>query len=886
MVTDDSAEQSAPEAASTASPRPEMLDPSDRDTLAFRFLESLPFPPYPIQEEAILRYFSTDEGVLVAVPTGTGKTLIAEAAVFEALHTGRRMYYTTPLIALTDQKLRELQATVVRWGFSPDQVGLVTGNRRVNPDAPVLVVVAEILLNRLLHGDEFAFDEVSSVVMDEFHSFSDPERGIVWEFSLSLLPRHVRLLLLSATVGNANPFVTWFDRSHRRRLEIVSTTERKIELLYQWVADELLGDFVEQMAAGDAETRRTPALVFCFNREECWSVAEELKGRSLLVEGQQKQLAARLDKLTWGPGAGAKLKPLLLRGVGVHHAGLLPKYRRLVEDLFQQKLLSICVCTETLSAGINLPARSVVLPSLMKGPAGLQKIIDSSTAHQIFGRAGRPQFDTRGYVFALAHEDDVKIHRWKEKFDQIPEDTKDPGLIAARKALKKKQPTRSPTRQYWNQAQFDKLKVAPPRDLVSQGALPWRMLAYLLQLSPEVDRVRELVRKRLMEPKRLEQQLVELERMLITLHAAEIVVLDPPPPQPEPATAKPDGAADDAGSTTAAEPEAPPALTERSWLSQQLQAEIDRKAAAKQGKAFVPGVKAATEAPPPSASDLYRPRLATPTDKLPTFFGFRSINPLYALYLLEQFSLADPTERLLALESVLEFPRSLLRSVRVPHPDRLPPGPLARERIDSELVARGLIAADDLYPKWDPEIPREDRKYAPTLAEKLKLLFDSEYPGVHSLQVTPVWIAGDLLEFGGNFTKYISGRELARQEGLVFRHLLRLVLLIGEFRQAVPPGYDPVAWNSELGELAAQLTASCREVDPQSTDSILEHSGDLDLVKGEATSVVVAGTSMAPTSTASSGASGDDSAASSQDSEMVEESSADEFGLGLVDDAE
>ncbi|MBI2480036.1 MAG: DEAD/DEAH box helicase, partial [Planctomycetia bacterium] len=148
-----------------------------RDQLASDYFDQLEFVPYPVQEDALLNWFASEQGVLVCAPTGTGKTLIAEAALFEALKTGQRAYYTTPLIALTEQKLQEMQAAAVRWGFSEDDIGLVTGNRRVNSDAPILVVVAEILFNRLLHREQFAFDDVCAVVMDEFHSFNDPERG-------------------------------------------------------------------------------------------------------------------------------------------------------------------------------------------------------------------------------------------------------------------------------------------------------------------------------------------------------------------------------------------------------------------------------------------------------------------------------------------------------------------------------------------------------------------------------------------------------------------------------------------------------------------------------------------------------------------------------------
>src|SRR5687767_11400473 len=211
-----------------------------RDELASQYLDQLPYTPYAVQEEALLAWFTSRQGVMVSAPTGMGKTLIAQAALFEALHTGSVAYYTTPLIALTEQKFREMQASAVRWGFRAEDVGLVTGNRRTNPDARILVVVAEILLNRLLHAEAFDFSKVSAVVMDEFHSFADPERGIVWELTLAMLPQHVRLMLLSATVGNALEFLHWLERCHGRKVQLIESKERKVPLTYVWVPDMLL----------------------------------------------------------------------------------------------------------------------------------------------------------------------------------------------------------------------------------------------------------------------------------------------------------------------------------------------------------------------------------------------------------------------------------------------------------------------------------------------------------------------------------------------------------------------------------------------------------------------------------------------------------------------
>ena len=802
-----------------------MTEPAkSRDQLASLYLDQLPFPPYPVQEEALLTYFTAEQGLLVCAPTGMGKTLIAEAALFEALHTGTRAYYTTPLIALTEQKLQEMQAAAVRWGFSANDIGLITGNRRVNADAPILVVVAEILFNRLLHGQgsgqssseprtqnpepspALDFTNVSAVVMDEFHNFADPERGIVWELALGLLPAHIRLLLLSATVGNAFEFTQWLKQAHNRSIELVQSAERKVPLDQRWVGDMLLSEQLEKMADGDEQTRYTPALVFCFNRDECWNVAELLKGKSLLANGQQKRLADELAQRDFSEGAGPKLKAILQRGVGVHHAGVLPKYRRIVEELFQQKLLSVCVCTETLAAGINLPARSVVLPTILKGKPGEMKVIDASSAHQIFGRAGRPQFDKQGYVFALAHEDDVKILRAKEKLDQIPETTKDPGLLRMRKELKRKMPTRRSTEQYWTEQQWDKLRAAPPLKLSSRGPIPWRLLAYMLDASPEVEPIRRLVSKRLMDSGRMIGANKQLDSMLMTLWAAGYVKLEPAPPGK--------------GETEEGRNGERERVPDRKPL-------LDVTIRPTDGPARP---LAHSPAPAPSIP-TYQPKFAYPTEQLPMLLKLRGINPLYGIYLVNQLGIASREERVQAFESVLEMPGSVARHVRVPKYEEMPPGPLATTRLDVELLQMGLATPEQLgaKPAEEDDEPRgremfEEKVWPLTLGEKLRLLFDATFPEVHSLFTTSVWAAGEVLEFGGNFNKYITSRGLQKQEGVIFRHLLRLILLVKEFQQFTPPDCQPDEWLAELREISELLAECCRRVDPLSTDKALEEA--------------------------------------------------------------
>ncbi len=703
------------------------------------FLDTLSYDPYPFQEEALLAWFETDDGVLVSAPTGMGKTLIAESAIYEALVTGRRLYYTTPLIALTDQKFREFQDRAEAWGFARTDVGLITGNRRVNPDARVRVVVAEILLNHLLGGQE-SFDDVAGVVMDEFHYFNDQDRGVVWELSLVLLPPKVRLMLLSATVGNAVDFTRWLREEHGRSLRLVRTDERKVPLDYVWVGDKLLNEHLPSMLAADDEANRSPALVFCFNRDECWEVAEQIKGVDLINAATRQEIESSVDRAVFGDGVGPKLWNMLIRGVGVHHAGVLPKYKEVIENLFLRKLIPFVICTETLAAGINLPARSVVLSTLLKGKPREKKLIPPSTAHQIFGRAGRPQFDQRGYVFALCHEDDARIAKWKKKYDQIDPKSKDPGILRARKELERKKPSRRKTEQYWTDGQFQTLIKAGPADLLSRTMLPYQVLIFLLTRTHSVHEVRTFISKRFNTAERLAKFQEQLSFMLANLQAFGFLRHEPD------------------GDHVTLEP------------------------------------------------------------AIHKLVVFRSVDPLYGSFLAGELTYSNFEEKLQALESVLDMPPQVCRAARVP--EYIQPGPLQKSRLEPMLVALGIAVAATQRPEredgirsLEDEWAEEDEQRPPTFPEMLKLLFDSRLTSPEEVRVQPKWILGGVVEHENEFYKFIRARDLQKNEGLVLRHLLRLVILAGEmFGLTEDPDYQ---------DIAGKATAACRQVDPTYTERFL-----------------------------------------------------------------
>jgi len=368
---------------------------SDADLeLAFydKFLLSRGLEPYPVQEQAISTIFA-GKSVLVTVPTGTGKTLMAKAALFRALGRGERAIYTTPLRALTEEKYRELCDD-----FGTENVGFATGDYKVNREAPIQVEVAEILWNRIVAEKHVSPAEL--VVMDEGHYFNDPERGYVWEQSIIGLDPRTQLVILSATVGHADRFCQWVEVTRRMPMALVESRERKVPLVHEF-REEMMIETVRELA----HTGDVPAIIFVFGREQCFEVARLLKScRRFTTDEEKAKVEAMCDEALLPSGEAKELRPLLTHGIGVHHAGILPRYKQLVEALALERLIKFVVSTETIAAGINLPARTVVFPSLRKFIKQAPRMVTAAEYHQMAGRAGRPQFDDRGLAITLAPE--------------------------------------------------------------------------------------------------------------------------------------------------------------------------------------------------------------------------------------------------------------------------------------------------------------------------------------------------------------------------------------------------------------------------------------------------------------------------------------------------
>ncbi len=349
---------------------------------------------YPAQDEALLGLVLGSH-VILATPTGTGKSLVALGAHFAALAEGRRTAYTAPIKALVSEKFFALVDA-----FGPELVGMVTGDTSINPEAPILCCTAEILANLALRDPEAG--GISQVVMDEFHYYADPERGWAWQVPLLTMPQ-AQFLLMSATLGDVTELAKDIEGRSGRSVTEVTGVERPVPLHFEY-ALKTAHEVVEQLR----EDRMTPAYLVHFNQSHAIEQAQALASVKLVDREGRDEIAEALGDFKFSTGFGQTLSRLVRSGIGVHHAGMLPRYRRLVEVLAQRGLLRVICGTDTLGVGINVPIRTVVLTALTKFDGEKMRRLSAREFHQISGRAGRAGYDTEGDVIALAPEHEVE----------------------------------------------------------------------------------------------------------------------------------------------------------------------------------------------------------------------------------------------------------------------------------------------------------------------------------------------------------------------------------------------------------------------------------------------------------------------------------------------
>ena len=413
------------------------------ETAYERFLswvEARGITPWTHQEDALFA-LAAGSNMILGTPTGSGKSLVAIGELFLGLATGKRDYYTAPIKALVSEKFFQLVDI-----FGRDNVGMVTGDSHINTKAPIICCTAEILANQALA--EGADADVGLIAMDEFHFFADPDRGWAWQVPLLTLP-HAQFLLMSATLGDMSAIAATLERETGREVERILNAPRPVPLSYQYVKTALEATVELALRQGDA-----PLYIVHFSQDAALTSARALASYGVATKEQREAIKEALHGARFNTAFGKTLKHLISCGVGLHHAGLLPRYRLLVEKLAQQGLLPVICGTDTLGVGINVPIHTVVLTGLTKFDGVKQRRLRSREFHQIAGRAGRSGFDTEGVVIAEAPEHEI------ENFKAELKAMGDPKKM---KRLKKKKPPEGFVT--WNEATFTRLIDAPPETL-------------------------------------------------------------------------------------------------------------------------------------------------------------------------------------------------------------------------------------------------------------------------------------------------------------------------------------------------------------------------------------------------------------------------------------
>ncbi|MGD0614185.1 MAG: DUF3516 domain-containing protein [Verrucomicrobiota bacterium] len=718
------------------------------DVLLGRFLEYVDgrrLQLYPAQESAILELFE-EKNVVLNTPTGSGKSLVAMALHFQALAQGRRSIYTCPVKALVNEKFMALCRE-----FSPDNVGLSTGDASVNRDAPILCCTAEILANIALR--EGAHAGLQEVVMDEFHYYADRERGVAWQVPLLTLPQ-ARFLLMSATLGDTAFFEEELTRLNRRPTVAISSTNRPVPLEYAY-SELALAKTVESLAAEG----KAPVYVVHFTQLEAAQSAQDFTSINVCTREEKAALAGALEGFKFSSPYGPDIKKWLRHGIGLHHAGLLPKYRVLIEQLAQKGLLKIICGTDTLGVGINVPIRTVLFTRLCKYDGQKTGILSARDFHQIAGRAGRKGFDDRGWVVAQAPEHVIENLKLAEK-----------SARDGKKTVKRQPPEKNFVN--WDKNTFTRLIAAPPERLASRFQVTHGMLLNVLSRKGDGCRAMQNLIARCHETPRQKQAHIkrawQLFRSLLDRKIVEII------PQSERGAQAPRLPVD--------APSRQPSDNETSGVSGKSDA-----------KELTAGAPSATR----EARAL--PKLRVNVELQEDF----SMDQALSLYLLDTIPLVDPQQPDYALvlltlvESILEDPDIILRKQL----DRV------KDRKMAEMKMEGLDYDERMEELEKLEYPKPNREFVYSTFNA----FADRHPWVGQENIRPKSIAREMFESFRSFSDYIRDYELQRAEGVLLRHLNRVFKVLA---QNVP---DAVK-NDPIREMELYLGSMIRQVDSSLLD--------------------------------------------------------------------
>ncbi|EFQ82135.1 DEAD/DEAH box helicase [Aeromicrobium marinum DSM 15272] len=470
-----------------------------------RWVEARGLTLYPAQDEAILECVA-GSNVVLATPTGSGKSLVATGAMAAALARGECSVYTAPIKALVSEKFFDLCEI-----FGAENVGMVTGDAAVNADAPIIAATAEILANMALR--EGADADIGLVVMDEFHFYADPDRGWAWQVPLIELPR-AQFLLMSATLGDTTRLEADLARRTGRETTVVSSVERPVPLVTEYVTTPVQETLEELIATG-----QTPVYVVHFTQVSALERAQALTSIKVATREERDLIAEALGDFRFSSAFGKTLSRLIRMGVGVHHAGMLPRYRRLVETLTQAGLLKVVCGTDTLGVGINVPIRTVLFSGLSKYDGTRQRQLQVREFQQIAGRAGRAGYDTIGHVVVEAPEHDIENARLLRK---AGDDVK-----KQRRIQRKKPPEGFVS---WGQGTFEKLSTGTPEPLVSRMRVSHAMVLDVISRPGDARASLERLLRESGEPaESQDRMLAEVDQIIEALLTGGVVeAIDPP----------------------------------------------------------------------------------------------------------------------------------------------------------------------------------------------------------------------------------------------------------------------------------------------------------------------------------------------------------------------